>query len=78
MGYNYVFMDETQWDGSDVFAIPGLGIAMFVTERVKEAIDKAKLVNVVLTLNTDCYLGGPRLRAEWRKRLEIRRSHPER
>lgn len=74
-GYDYIYMDEERWDGSDVFAIPGLGIAMFVTERVKEAIENANLRNVQLTANTDCYLGGPRLRAWWQEQLnELKRS----
>jgi hypothetical protein len=51
-----------------------MGITAFVTERVKQAIDKANLLNVRLVLNTDCYLGGPRLQAEiQRRREEIKR-----
>lgn len=70
IGYNCIHMDETQWDGSDVFAIPGLGISMYVTERVKEAFERENLLNVRMVLNTDCYLGGPRLQAEIQKRRE--------
>lgn len=65
MSHNYTYMDEKAWDGSDVFAIPGLGIGMFVTERVHAALVNANLTNVQMVVNHDCYMGGPRLRAEW-------------
>lgn len=78
-GYSCIYMDEDRWDGSDVFAIPGLGIGMFVTERVKEALEKAKLRNVRLVLNTDCYWGGPRLQAELQRiREEARKAKARR
>jgi hypothetical protein len=52
--YNGIYMDEDKWDGSDVFAIPGLGIGIYVVERLALAMRKAKLRNVRLTCNTDC------------------------
>ena len=51
--YIGIYMNDAEWDGSDVFAIPELGIAMFVVERVAQAIRKAKLRNVRLTKNTE-------------------------
>jgi hypothetical protein len=62
-GYSAIHMDETQWDKSDVFAIPGLGISMCVVERVEEELRKAKLLNVRMTLNTECRFGS---RNPWR------------
>jgi hypothetical protein len=52
-GYKAVYMDESKWDGSDVFAIPELGIATFVVERVGNAIKNANLPNIILKLNTE-------------------------
>lgn len=52
-GHAAVFMDESGWDGSDVFFIPGKGVCLFVTERVGTAIKKAKLRNVSVTVNTE-------------------------
>jgi len=56
-GYDGIYMDESRWDGSDVFFIPGVGVSLYVTERVAEAIKKAKLVNVQLTPNDECRAG---------------------
>jgi hypothetical protein len=56
-GHSAVYMDESQWDGSDVFFIPGLGVALFVTERVAKVMKRANLLNVKLTLNTECSFG---------------------
>lgn len=52
--YDGIYMNESNWDGSDVFAIPGLGIGIYVVERIAEAIRKAKLKNVVLTPSEEC------------------------
>lgn len=54
MGYCGVHMDVAEWDGSDVFFIPGLGIGLYVTSRVATAIRHAKLQNVKVTLNAEC------------------------
>ena len=56
-GYSGIYMDERQWDGSDVFAIPGLGIGMFVTEKVKESLERARLSGVEIVLNSECRFG---------------------
>lgn len=53
MGQKAIYMDESKWDGSDVFAIPGMGICMFVTQRIAEAIRKARLLNIDLVLNSE-------------------------
>jgi len=53
LGRTAVYMDESQWDGSDVFAIPGMGICMFVTQRIGEAIRKARLLNIDLVVNSE-------------------------
>ncbi len=55
-GYSAVYMDETRWDGSDVFLIPGLGIGLYVVDRIGNAIRNAKLRNVSVTANSDCRL----------------------
>lgn len=64
-GYSAVYMVEDQWDGSDVFAIPGLGIGLYVTERVAEGIRRAKLTNIRLTLNSECRTGTRILQSDW-------------
>lgn len=56
-GHSAVYMHEDQWDGSDVFVIPGLGIREFVTARVAEVLRKARLRNVQLILNSECRFG---------------------
>jgi len=45
---------EERWDGSDVFCIDGLGVSIWVTERVAEVLRKVrpKLRNVELVPNT--------------------------
>jgi len=48
-----VYMDESKWDGSDVFAIPGMDIAMYVVERIADALSSAELRNVQLVLNSE-------------------------
>lgn len=52
--YQAIHMNESQWDGSDVFLIPNLGSMVFVTERVAEAIRESKLRPIDLDLNTEC------------------------
>ena len=53
MAYDAIYMDETKWDGNDVFSIPGMGIMTFVVERVAQAIRRAKLLNVRLVKNSE-------------------------
>jgi hypothetical protein len=57
IGHSAIYMNESKWDGSDVFFIPGMGITLFVTERVAQAIRAAELTNVILTRNTECRYG---------------------
>ena len=52
-GHKAVYMDNSQWDGSDLFLIPGLGVSLFVTQRVAQSIETASLKNVILTRNTE-------------------------
>lgn len=47
-----LFFDPTTWDGSDVFCPSDSGM-IFITERVCEAIRKAKLENVLLRRGID-------------------------
>jgi hypothetical protein len=54
LGYRRIMMNEAEWDGSDVFAIPGLGCNVFVSERVGTALLKLKLRNVSIKRNTEC------------------------
>jgi len=54
IGYDRICMDESQWDGSDVFMIPGLGIGIFVVERVAEELMKLKLKNVSVRPADEC------------------------
>lgn len=54
--YRAVYMDESKWDGSDVFCMPGMGVSTYVTERIAEAIKRAKLTNVRLIPNSECHL----------------------
>lgn len=56
-GHDAVFMDESQWDGSDVFTIPGLGMCIFVSQRIGEALKDTPLRNVKLVLNSECRFG---------------------
>ncbi len=48
------YIYENRWDGSDIFCIDGLGVSIWVTERVAEALEKVRprLRNVVLRPNT--------------------------
>lgn len=43
-----LFIDESQWDGSDLFTVWPLPKFVLVTERVKEFIEKQKLTNCKL------------------------------
>jgi hypothetical protein len=52
--YDGIYMDESQWDGSDVFTIPGLGIGIFIVERVVKELEKIKPTNVSFTLSIEC------------------------
>jgi hypothetical protein len=54
ISYEGIYMDESQWDGSDVFTIPGLGIGIFILERVVKELEKIKPTNVSFTLSTEC------------------------
>ena len=54
IGHDCVYMAEEQWDGSDIFKIPGLGGAIFATGRVTKELMKVKLTNVTFTLSTEC------------------------
>lgn len=56
-GHEAVFMDESQWDGSDVFTIPGLGTSIFVSQRIGESLREMPLRNVELVLNSVCRFG---------------------
>lgn len=42
------YFDETTWDGSDVFVPKGTSF-VFVTDKVKRALEKAKVTNVKFT-----------------------------
>jgi hypothetical protein len=55
MKYDGLYIYESRWDGSDVFAI-GQGVGMYVVERVAEALRKAKLKNVRIVPNDECKL----------------------
>lgn len=48
-----LFVDESQWDGSDFFIIWPLPKFIIVTERVKEFIEKHKLKNCKLIPTTE-------------------------
>lgn len=52
--YSGIYMDESQWDGSDVFAIPGFGIGMYVVKPIAAALRRANLRNVRLCRNAEC------------------------
>ena len=64
-GLKAVYMKEEEWDGSDIFAIPGCGITMHVTERVAEAIRKARLTNIALIPNSEACWGVCVPRSTW-------------
>ncbi|MFA4873013.1 MAG: hypothetical protein WC659_03705 [Patescibacteria group bacterium] len=49
--YGYYF-DLKMWDGSDIFLAEGTGVR-FVTERVAEALESAKLTNLELIKSTE-------------------------
>jgi len=52
--YEGAYMDESRWDGSDLFFIPGLGVRLFATERVAQAIKRARLKNVLVEHHSEC------------------------
>lgn len=47
-GLSSVVMDERGWDGSDVFFVPGLGITLFISERIAAIVRETALKNVKL------------------------------
>ena len=55
-GYSGIYMDESRWDGCDVFFIPGLSVSLYVTERVAHALQDARLLNVRLVENSECHM----------------------
>ena len=56
LGHSGVYMKESEWDGSDMFFIPGLGISLCVTYRVYTALLTARMRNVRLTPNSECQM----------------------
>lgn len=56
-GHAAVYMDESQWDGSDVFTIPGLGTSIFVSQRIGETLREMPLRHVELVLNSEYRFG---------------------
>ncbi len=56
MRHKGVYMEETGWDGSDVFAIPGFGIEVFFSERLATAMKEFSFQGVELVLNDECKL----------------------
>lgn len=56
-GWDSTHIDESTWDGSDVFAVgtrrESYGTQMNVVERVAEGLRRSKLRNVVLTRNDE-------------------------
>jgi len=52
--YESVFMDESKWDGTDVFTIPGLGFGIYIVGRVVKELKRIRPVNVSFTLSTKC------------------------
>jgi len=57
LGHSAIYIFDDRWDGSDVFTIPGLGLCVFVVERVAAALRSARLKNVDLILNSECRFG---------------------
>jgi len=56
-GHEAVYMSEREWDGSDVFTIPGLGTTIFVSTRAAAVLKDVGLTNVTLVLNSECRFG---------------------
>jgi hypothetical protein len=61
---HYIY--EDRWDGSDIFCIEGLGVSVWVTERVAVALCgvRPKLRKVDLIANTEPFPRVPMLRAK--------------
>lgn len=57
VGYNGIYMREADWDGTDVFLIPGIGINIFLTERATSALEPLKPKGVELIPNEECRMG---------------------
>lgn len=53
--YRGIFMDESKWDGSDVFTIPGVG-GQFFSERIGAALAQEKWKNAIITLASESTL----------------------
>jgi len=47
-----LYFAEESWDGSDIFRPPGTGY-IFVTEKVRAALDRAKVTNLTCTALAD-------------------------
>jgi hypothetical protein len=47
-----LYFDEKSWDGSDIFRPSGTGY-IFVTEKVRAALDRAKVTNLTCTALAD-------------------------
>ena len=52
MAYRGIYMDESKWDGADLFSIPGMGIGTYLVRKVRDAIKDARLLNVDLVENS--------------------------
>lgn len=53
--YRAIYMDESQWDGSDVFTIPGVG-GVYLSERIGTVLAAKKWKNASLTLASESKL----------------------
>ncbi len=54
--YKRIRMKENDWDGSDVFMVPGLGLSVFVVERIAVALKEIRLRNVSIKAAEECSL----------------------
>ena len=54
IGHACICMDESQWDGSDIFTIPGLGICIFVVDALAKEFTKLRLKNVKIEAAEQC------------------------
>ena len=54
VSYSGIYMKEEEWDGSDVFLIPGMGMRLFFSERACQALDTLGLRGAKLIRNDRC------------------------
>jgi len=57
MRHTGIYLFEEKWDGSDIFCLDGLGVAMFVTQEIAHQLQQIGLRGLELLPNELCNMG---------------------